>query len=299
VWALAAVDLPPKNLSLRIVFQSSDTAAAAALKGELTNMLASLEKQPAVREMIPEFSRFAAVLKPHVVEDRLVLDLSEPNDGVAALSALLTPPIEAARLESARDRSINNLKQLTLAMLNYHDTHQKFPPRASLSPEGKPLLSWRVLVLPYLEGGALYREFKLDEPWDSEHNRKLIGRMPDAFRSPLSAAPAGRTTYVAPVIEGGIFGGREALALKEITDGLSNTIMIVETDADHAVIWTKPDDIEIDAVDPYRGLRNERLKGFLVGFADGSARHIPNNMEGKSLKSLFTAAYGDVIVWPH
>ena len=150
-------------------------------------------------------------------------------------------------------------------------------------------------LLPYLDAKALYDEFHLDEPWDSEHNRKLIDRMPDVYRSPLAETGSGRTTYVVPIVEKGIFGGQNTLALKEITDGTSNTIAIVDADENHAVIWTKPDDIEIDLNDPLKGVVNHVLHGFLTAFADGSTNHIPETINKRNLGRLFMANDGEPI----
>ena len=94
---------------------------------------------------------------------------------------------------------INNLKQIGLAMHNYHARHKTFPPAYTVDKDGKPLLSWRVLILPYLEQDALYKEFHLDEPWDSEHNRALIDRMPTTYLCPGGSskrADRGKTTYL-------------------------------------------------------------------------------------------------------
>src|SRR5262249_30142494 len=82
---------------------------------------------------------------------------------------------------ASRTRSANNLKQIGLAMHNYHDVNGAFPPAAVCDKTGKPMLSWRVLILPYIEQDALYKEFKLDEPWDSEHNKKLLAKMPKVY----------------------------------------------------------------------------------------------------------------------
>jgi len=260
---------------------------------------------PEVQQMVPKFADLLQVLKPTISGDRLSLDLSEANGGFTALASLVIPPFEAARTAASRARSMNNLKQIMLAMHNYASANNAskvtFPPRATYSPEGKPLLSWRVQLLPYFESlgtEPLYKEFKLDEPWDSEHNRKLIERMPDVLRSPLSAAGPGRTTYLVPVLPGGIFGARESVEFKEIIDGLSNTIAVVEADDDHAVVWTKPDDIEIDLADPARGLRNPILGGFHGGMADGSARFFPDDLGPGTLKPLFTAYGKETVRFP-
>ena len=100
----------------------------------------------------------------------------------------LTAPI---RGNAARTQCVNNLKQIGLAMHNYHATHKTFPPAFTVDKDGKPLLSWRVLILPYLEQDALYKEFHLDEPWDSPHNRTLIERMPPTYRCPMMSSKRG------------------------------------------------------------------------------------------------------------
>ncbi len=150
-------------------------------------------------------------------------------------------------------------------------------------------------LLPYFGAKELYDQFHLDEPWDSEHNRKLIDRMPEVYRSPLAALGTGRTTYVVPIVGKGVFAGRDTLKLKEITDGTSNTIAVVDADENHAVVWTKPDDIEIDLNDPLKGLVNDALHGFLAAYVDGSARVIPSNLDKKNLGRIFMATDGEPI----
>jgi hypothetical protein len=293
-WAALAVDLPPKKLDARLVIQAASADAATELKSELAQILQSLAKLPAMQQMLPQFNELAREFQPTVAGDQLILEQAS----MTALAKLLTPPVEAGRIQAARARSMNNLKQIMLGMFNYLDADKvksAFPPRALYSKEGKPLLSWRVQLLPYLDAKALYDEFHLDEPWDSEHNRKLIDRMPEVYRSPLSELGAGRTTYVVPILEKGIFGGRDTLKLKEMTDGTSNTIAVVEADENHAVIWTKPDDIEIDLNDPQKGLVTPALHGFLTAFADGSANHIPEKINKKNLGRLFMATDGEPI----
>jgi hypothetical protein len=146
----------------------------------------------------------------------------------------------------------NNLRSIGLALHNYHDTYGRFPAVANFDKEGKPLLSWRVLILPFLEQQQLYAEFHLNESWDSEHNKKLIPRLPAVYRSPDRKLEAGQTTYLAPVYqsaqtEGTMFTGRaQGLSLAAVTDGLSNTILVADADDEHAVTWTRPDDLKYD-----------------------------------------------------
>jgi prepilin-type processing-associated H-X9-DG protein len=172
--------------------------------------------------------------------------------GAAAVGvALLLPATQKVREAASRMQGSNNLKQIGLAMHMYHDIHGSFPPQdGKLNPLAKGGgLSWRVHILPHIEQEPLYREFKLDEPWDSEHNKKLIARMPKTYVSPLAAAPEGQTYYKSFVGDGAFFEPGRRLRMTDFTDGTSNTIMAVE--GGQPVIWTKPDDISFTKdIDP-------------------------------------------------
>ena len=114
---------------------------------------------------------------------------------IAVLIALLLPAVQAAREAARRIQCVNNLKQLGLAMHNYHDANGFFPQDSVDAKTGKPLLSWRVHLLPYMEEALLYQSFKLDEPWDSEHNIKLLDKLPKVFAPTRVKAKAGETFY--------------------------------------------------------------------------------------------------------
>jgi len=174
--------------------QIGQCQAAEAIRAKLAEMmrLAGLCKE--VRAVVPKYDEVAAMLAPKVEGDRLVLVLNE--HGVDKLLSLVTPPIEVARASAARVQSMNNLKMLALALHNYYNANKHFPLPASSSKDGKPLLSWRVYILPYLEQDSLFRQFHLDEPWDSPHNRTLIDKMPSIYRLPMSKTEKGeRTTF--------------------------------------------------------------------------------------------------------
>jgi len=204
------------------------------------------------------------------------------------------PPHEA----DLPDVSENNLKQIGLAMHNFHDRHKTFPPRASLDRQGKPLLSWRVHLLPYLDEQALYQQFHHDEPWDSLHNRKLLERMPDIYRTPRRKHD-NKTCYLVPVGKGTIWERPESLSRRQIRDGLSNTILVVEVNSARAVEWTRPADLDYDPKQPLRGLYNVwKHNTFRAVIADGAIQSVTKDINADTLRGIFTANGGEEIDWP-
>jgi len=275
-------------------------------------MLAEMAKRPPsddpVEQAAMQYSqrvsqRMMEMLRPVRKGDRLEL-AHEIGDARASwavsgiLVALLLPAVQAARAAARRITSANNMKQLGLALLNHHDARKSFPARASFDAQGRPLLSWRVHVLPYLEEGDLYRQFHLDEPWDSPHNKTLIERMPGVYRNPTSTAPPGTTTYLAPVGPGTLFEGNRGRSFRDLRDGASRTIMLVEANDAQAVVWTKPDDWTFDPAHPSAGLGAAHPGGFNALFADGSVRFLSSSLDATVLGALMTIAGGEVIDLP-
>jgi hypothetical protein len=226
------------------------------------------------------------------------------NIGTAApvAVALLLPAVQAARSAARRMQSSNNLKQQMLALHNYHDTYGTFPAAYTIGKEKKPLLSWRVHILPFIEQGPLYDQFKLDEPWDSEHNKTLIARMPQVYRSPGSSAAPNTTTYLAIGGAKGVFTKPSAevpkpsgLSIAMITDGTSNTIAIVEAGDEQAVIWTKPEEFVPDEKEPLKGLKGPFPGGFSAAFCDGSVRFLKLSTDPVMVWRAFQRNDGEVL----
>ena len=203
-------------------------------------------------------------------------------------AALLLPAVGSARQAAQSAQSKNNMRQIALAMLNYHDAHGKFPTDI-YSEDGKPLMSWRVRLLPYMEQQAIYKELKLDEPWDSEHNRRFTSTVIPTFESPTSPG-GGKTRYLALKGPTTVFRGKEALSIKQITDGTSNTIAFVEAAPDRAVPWAKPADIKFNAEKPVEGLLSPE-GSFLAAICDGSIREMAP--EPEVVKAMVTVAGGE------
>lgn len=245
----------------------------------------------------------------HRVEDGIEFRVSQtiPSNGLSlsapVVVAALLPAVSAARDAARRAAGANNLKQIGLAMHNFHDSYGGFPAAYSTDKNGKPLLSWRVHILPFVEGQALYRQFKLDEPWDSPHNKKLIARMPAVYAAAGSLNSPGKTNYLA-IRTGQAVMAPPAVAMRgkknplgsrfrDITDGTSNTAMVVESSDAKSVIWTKPDDLVPDVKDPAKGIRGLRRNGFWVLLSDGSVRFLSDRIDPRVLKAVFTRNGGE------
>lgn len=207
--------------------------------------------------------------------------------GLLLMPALLLPAVQKTREAAARVQSQNNLKQLAIAMHNYHDVHGHLPAAAICDKNGRPLLSWRVALLPYLEQQNLYAQFKLDEPWNGPHNLKLLGQMPRVYQLPSEQKPGtDQTHYQVFVGNGAIFETNRGLGLMDIPDGTSNTILIVE--ANQAVPWTKPEDLPYNPNGPLPPLGAAFAWGFNTAFADGSVHFIPKDTPEQTLRPLIT-----------
>jgi hypothetical protein len=292
-WAAVGIQGPPR-MELRVMVQSKDAEAARRLRAWVGESLYRLAQDKDVRRTYPEFEKVAAVLKPGLEGDRLKLTLTGEQ-----AAALLQPLLSESRLTAARQQSLNNLKRIAVALHSYADAHKReFPATASYDRQGKPLLSWRVHILPYLDEKALYEEFKLNEPWDSLHNKKLLARMPKVYRSPLARKAAeGKTTYLAPVGKDTAFppGKTGVLMPKDFPDGTSNTLLIVEATGERAVYWTSPEDLPYNPKEPLAGLVGKKGEEFPAALADGSARLIPVSIGLDNIRALFTRNGGEAI----
>ena len=293
-WLTLSVDAPP-NTAVRLTIQSRDAKAAQQLSDIWNKGVEALRTEPAVLKDLPGAPALAALLKPTVAGDRLLVALDENNRGATALrDVLLKPALGQARQAAAESQSMNNMKQIGLAMHVYHDVNKTFPPAFIADKQGKQLLSWRVAILPYIEQDHLYKQFHLDEPWDSEHNKKLIAKMPALYGSPASkVAKDGKTAYLTLRGESTVFPGKNGIQFRDIPDGTSNTIMTIEADDQHAVEWTKPDDFDFNPEKPKDGLAGQYENTVIIGMADGSVRTVKLVLDGSVFKGLATRNGGE------
>ncbi|HLN28226.1 MAG TPA: sigma-70 family RNA polymerase sigma factor [Gemmataceae bacterium] len=210
------------------------------------------------------------------------------------LLATLVPAIERSRKAAQEMARSNNLKQVALAMHNYHSTYGHLPGAAIRDKNGKPLLSWRVAVLPFLDQVDLYNRFKLDEPWNSERNLELLKEMPRVYRPanmPLKVPD--KTFYQVFTGKGTPFENDEGQKFEDITDGTSNTILAIE--AGDSVPWTKPEDLTYAADKPLPKLGGLLSEVFLAVYCDGSVHPISRNVNEQRLRALITRNGGEKI----
>jgi hypothetical protein len=206
------------------------------------------------------------------------------------------PPRESA----PRAQCINNQKQLLLALHNYHEAYNAFPPAYIADATGKPMHSWRVLILPYLEQDALYNEYDFDEPWNGPNNIKLLDKMPVVFACPTGPYPTKLTSYVAIRGPGTIFPGRSWTRVEDMTDGTGDTLMLVEA-VNAQVPWSVPQDLDVRTMsfrinDPKcPSISSKHPGGANVSCADGSCRFLRESISPGNVRALMTIAGGEGI----
>jgi hypothetical protein len=180
-------------------------------------------------------------------------------------------------------------------MHNYEAMHGRLPPAVVYGKDGKPLLSWRVLLLPFIEEDKLFEEFHLDEPWDGPHNIQLLPRMPRNYAAPSPKAkkvPPYHTFCKVFVGKGAAFEGREGLRLSaDFPDGVSNTLLVVE--AGEPVPWTKPDDLPFDPDGPLPDLRGLFERGFRACTADCHRHDVLKGVPERTLRAAITRNGGE------
>lgn len=220
--------------------------------------------------------------------------------GGFGLVALLLPAVESAKGASQRMQCSNNLKQIALAMHNYHEMYKALPPAYTVDEEGNKLHSWRTLILPFIEQDALYQQVDLTTAWDSPKNRHLSQVMIPVYCCPSEdAANPARTDYMAIVGPGTVFEGPNQISLADVTDGLSNTMLVVEV-AGSSTNWMEPKDLDLAtmnmAINSGAGeMGSNHPGGMQAALADGSVHFLAQTIDLSVLRALITRNDGKVV----
>jgi hypothetical protein len=193
---------------------------------------------------------------------------------------------ESDEARAAAERQLP-MRLLGQGLFSHLSVYRAFPAAYSADPNGKPLLSWRVHLLRYIGGDELYRMFRIQEPWDSEHNKQLVAYMPKYYCAAGAKREDGKTTLLAITGENCVFNGTRRIAMKGIVDGTSKTAAMVQASDTNAVIWTKPDDFAFSDGASVRKLMGDKNGGLNVLLADGNVRHVSSENTDEILERVF------------
>jgi hypothetical protein len=228
------------------------------------------------------------------------------------LIAVALPPLVCDSSSSCRRQCSNNLRCIGRALQQYHDVYGCFPPACVRDKDGKPMHSWRVLLLPYLEQGDLLTRYNMKEPWDSPANSKLAGQMPSMYACPgdVDAERSGKTSYVAVVGPETAWPPAGAMKQSGIHDKPGETILLVEV-AGLDIPWTEPRDMAFDEAvagfnrasgmlrlaSRHRFMTNPiyREAGACLVFCDGQGGFLSEDTPSEAIASLLTANGGETI----
>lgn len=298
-----SIGIEPEQVTFRAVAQTTSPAAAEALKSYTPKLLKALVTEVAKDDVVAGMmTSILGLLQPRVEGSQVILSIEDPAKTEAILQ-LVVATLGAAAEPMAVSKTQNKLKQMGLAFHNYESAFRVFPTYAEIQKQKKPSgLSWRVHVLPFMGMTELYQEFKLDEPWDSKHNIKLLERMPDIYKSviPIGSKETVKefhTTFVAPVGEKTIFGQDKRISFSQLTDGSSNTILFLEVSPEHAIPWTSPEEYAYDSNNPAAKLRVIDGK-VSVSMADGSVQRMNADKPAEIWNALITRNGGEIIQYP-
>ncbi len=221
---------------------------------------------------------------------------------LGVLAFLLIPQPRMAREAARRMQCSNHLKEIGLALQNYHDEYQSLPPAYVTDDNGKPMHSWRVLILPYLGQQALYNKYNLDESWNGPNNSKLHSEVVHVFCCPSRPGrqPNTETSYVVVIGPQTAWSGEKAIGFASITDGTSNTILVTEV-ANSGIHWMEPRDLHFDqipmAVNPLsgQGISSVHPNVALALFADGHTAALAKSTPAETIRRLLAIADGEPI----
>lgn len=215
---------------------------------------------------------------------------------VAILIALFLPATRSAREPARRSQCKNNLKQIGLALYNYQEEHGALPPAYTVDENGKPLHSWRTLILPYLYQKPLYDSIDLSKPWNDPANAKAYATVLPAYACPSTELPESHTTYLALVGSECSFHPTEPRTFKDFADGKSSTAWVIDASMGEAVHWMDPRDSGNQFFLNFNDKSQlSHAGGIQVLLSDGSARFVSAQVRNETRRALLTIAGGESI----
>ncbi len=196
-------------------------------------------------------------------------------------------------------QSKNNLKQIILAMHNYHDVYRMFPPGAIGDAEGKLHHSWQARLLPFVDAGPIYERINFNVPWDDPANAEAVAAQVRPYLHPSVGQTSNERGHALSHYAGSIhaFHDNKGLRIRDVTDGLSNTLIGGEVAAGFKP-WGDPTNVRDPALGLNQGPDTFGSPGggstlFMIG--DGSVRSINPEIDAEVLKALATPNGGEVV----
>ncbi len=214
-------------------------------------------------------------------------DAEDHISTLAALSILLPVGCRATEAITHRLQTWDAMSHLSQAMIESAEADQRWPVAASVGPNGDALLSWRVFLLPYLGHDSLFAQFRLDESWDSPHNRALLPQMPEFYRN-FQNPSDDQTSFLVPFGPDTLFDPWERPDGKELLPDDASLVLLIDADESQAVPWTQPADLEFDAWTARKCLGSKAVTGFVGARADGTVEFFTPPQSEEQLRALFT-----------
>jgi type II secretory pathway pseudopilin PulG len=215
------------------------------------------------------------------------------------MAALLLPAVSAARDAARQTASRNNLMQIGLGIHNYHDVYNTLPAPMLPDKDGRPSISWRVSLLPFIEQTPLFDRYDSNNPWDAPSNAFVRSQRLKIYESPTAGEKTpGKTNYVVVVGQNTAFRPNQNTNFGKIVDGTSNTIFVLEI-ANSDIEWSEPRDLDLNtlvfAKSAPPGAKNVVVAGTYVLLGDGSTVRLPRELTVEQLKKYLNPSDGEVL----
>lgn len=216
---------------------------------------------------------------------------------IGGLLVLLLPPMTRGREAARRSQCKNNLKQIGLALHNYHEKYQEFPPAYTVDEHGQPLHSWRTLILPFIDQEKLYQSIDLSKPWNDPVNAEAFKTVVPVYQCPSVKPVPGMTNYLAVTGDNTCLRPVRSLKLEEVTDDTGSTLAVVDVNAKLAVPWMAPQDADLVLLLrlPAEKDNLQHSGGYHTLLLDGSVRFLSINTQESIIRALVTASGNDKV----